>query len=223
NVVMTIVAMFLIDRLGRKPLLIIGSLGITLSLGIVGISFMMADYKITEESIQQIRIEIAESRDEEKAEMVVESLGEMLNIEYKKESMFFKQVKVIIGSENYNLHKEQILKHSITISSIWVLIGLILFVASFAISLGPVMWALLSEIFPNRLRGLAISIVGFWNSIVSFSVATVFPIQLEHLGSSVTYLIFAFFGFMTFLFVLRFIPETKGRSLEELEERLVRK
>ena len=147
----------------------------------------------------------------------------MLEIEYEKETMFFKQVKILVGSENYNLHKEQILKHSITIRSIWVLIGLILFVASFAISLGPVMWALLSEIFPNRLRGLAISIVGFWNSIVSFSVATVFPMELENLGSSYTYLIFAFFGFMTFLFVMRYVPETKGKSLEELEAKLVRK
>ncbi len=223
NVVMTIVAMFLIDRLGRKPLLIIGSLGITISLGIVGFSFMKADYKISEESIQQIEMEIAESRGEEKAELVVESLGEMLEIEYEKETMFFKQVKILVGTENYNLHKEQILKHSITIGSIWVLIGLLLFVASFAISLGPVMWALLSEIFPNRLRGLAISIVGFWNSIVSFSVATVFPMELENLGSSYTYLIYAFFGFMTFLFVMRFVPETKGKSLEELEADLVRK
>ena len=223
NVVMTIVAMFLIDRLGRKPLLIIGSLGITISLGIVGFSFMKADYKISEESIQQIEMEIAESRGQEKAELVVESLGEMLEIEYEKETMFFKQVKILVGTENYNLHKEQILKHSITIGSIWVLIGLLLFVASFAISLGPVMWALLSEIFPNRLRGLAISIVGFWNSIVSFSVATVFPMELENLGSSYTYLIYAFFGFMTFLFVIRFVPETKGKSLEELEANLVRK
>jgi len=104
-----------------------------------------------------------------------------------------------------------------------VLIGLILFVASFAISLGPVMWALLSEIFPNNVRGLAISIVGFWNSIVSFSVATVFPMELENLGSGPTYFIFALFGFLTLLFVLRFVPETKGKSLEELESMLVGK
>lgn len=223
NVVMTIVAMFLIDRLGRKPLLIIGSIGITLSLGIVGFSFMRADYKISEESIDEIRMEIAESRGEEEADLLVKSLGDMLEVEYEKESVFFKQVKILVGSENYNLHKEQILKHSITIGSLWVLIGLLLFVASFAISLGPVMWALLSEIFPNRLRGLAISVVGFWNSIVSFSVATAFPMELENFGSGTTYLIFAFFGLMTLFFVLRFVPETKGKSLEELQEKLVSK
>jgi len=81
---------------------------------------------------------------------------------------------------------------------------------------------LLSEIFPNKLRGLAISIMGFWNSIVSFSVATVFPLQLELLGSSATYLIYSFFGLLSLLFVWRFIPETKGKSLEELESKLIK-
>lgn len=84
------------------------------------------------------------------------------------------------------------------------------------------MWALLSEIFPNMIRGLAISVVGFWNSIVSFSVATVFPLELEKLGSSATYIIFAIFGLLTLLFVIRFVPETKGKSLEELEKILVK-
>jgi MFS family permease len=97
-----------------------------------------------------------------------------------------------------------------------------MFVASFAISMGPVMWALLSEIFPNKLRGLAISIVGFWNSIVSFSVATIFPAQLEYMGSSTTYFIYSFFGILTLIFVWRFVPETKGKSLEELEAKLIK-
>jgi len=135
---------------------------------------------------------------------------------------YFSQVKEKVGQDTYNSFKEIILKHSIAINSVWVLIGLIMFVASFAISMGPVMWTLLSEIFPNKLRGLAISIMGFWNSIVSFSVATVFPVQLEHMGSATTYLIYSFFGLLTLLFVWRFIPETKGKSLEELESKLIK-
>ena len=145
----------------------------------------------------------------------------MKGITYDKEVPFFRAIEERIGSANYNQHKELIVKNSITINSMLVLIGLIFYVASFAISLGPVMWALLSEIFPNRIRGLAISIVGFWNSVVSFSVATVFPVELERLGSSTTYFIYAFFGFLTILFVVKFIPETKGKSLEQLEKMLV--
>ena len=223
NVVMTVVAMFLIDRLGRKPLLIIGAIGITVSLTIVGTSFISSTYTLTETSFAQLEEELVESKGVTETASLLAPLESIKGVQYTKETVFFHDVKMLVGNDNYNLHKEQILKSSITIRSAWVLIGLLMFVASFAISLGPVMWTLLSEIFPNKLRGRAISIVGFWNSIVSFTVATVFPMELEHLGSSFTYYIFAFFGFLTLLFVIKFIPETKGKSLEELEKSLVGK
>ncbi|MCA1747603.1 MAG: MFS transporter, partial [Bacteroidales bacterium] len=169
----------------------------------------------------QLEEELVESKGPTETASLLASLESIKGVQYTKETVFFHDVKMLVGNDNYNLHKEQILKNSITIRSAWVLIGLLMFVASFAISLGPVMWTLLSEIFPNKLRGRAISIVGFWNSIVSFTVATVFPMELEHLGSSYTYYIFAFFGFLTLLFVIKFVPETKGKSLEELEKSLV--
>ena len=154
---------------------------------------------------------------------VLESgLSNLAHAEYDNEITFFKDVKNQIGAKNYNDFKSIILENSISMNAILVLIGLILYVASFAISLGPVMWALLSEIFPNKMRGVMISIVGTWNSVVSFSVATIFPKELAVIGSGYTFLIFALLGFLTLLFVLKFVPETKGKSLEELETFLVR-
>ena len=103
-----------------------------------------------------------------------------------------------------------------------ILVGILGFVASFAISLGPVMWVLFSELFPNRVRGLAISFVGLINSAVSFLVQLVFPWELENLGNSVTFLIYGLFAIFGLVFVMRILPETKGKSLEELESELVR-
>lgn len=103
-----------------------------------------------------------------------------------------------------------------------ILVGILGFVASFAISLGPVMWVLFSELFPNRVRGLAISFVGLINSAVSFLVQLVFPWELENLGNSVTFLIYGLFAIFGLIFVMRVLPETKGKSLEELESDLVR-
>ncbi|MCF8380810.1 MAG: sugar porter family MFS transporter [Bacteroidales bacterium] len=223
NVAMTVVAMFLIDRLGRRPLLLIGAMGISLSLFLVGYSFMNASYTLNEKGISTIISEVTAMDNGEDLALLTTELESLKDISFNSEVEFFSEIKAIVGQESYNSYKEIILKQSISIESIWVLIGLIVYVASFAISLGPVMWALLSEIFPNKLRGLAISIVGFWNSVVSFSVATVFPMELEVLGSSLTFYIYAAFGLMTFLFVLKFIPETKGKSLEEIEATLVGK
>jgi MFS family permease len=85
------------------------------------------------------------------------------------------------------------------------------------------MWVLFSELFPNRLRGLAISFVGLINSAVSFSVQLVFPWELENFGNSVTFLIYGVFAIIGLLFIMRLLPETKGKSLEELEIELVRR
>ncbi len=103
-----------------------------------------------------------------------------------------------------------------------ILIGIIGFVASFAISIGPVMWVLFSEIFPNSVRGIAISFVGLINSAVSFLVQLVFPWELETIGSSATFLIFGAFAVIGLVVIAWLLPETKGKSLEELEKQLIK-
>lgn len=224
NVAFTIVAMFLIDRLGRKPLLIIGSIGITLSLTLAAFAFSSANYSVKRSDVAKM-VEVVKTSEEKNKDVALFESGllSLADKEYTNEVSFFNDVEKSIGAENYNLFKSTILQKSITMNAVLVLIALILYVASFAISLGPVMWALLSEIFPNKNRGLMISIVGTWNSIVSFAVATVFPVELEALGTAGTFIVYAFFGLLTLLFTLKYIPETKGKSLEELENQLLTK
>jgi MFS family permease len=101
-----------------------------------------------------------------------------------------------------------------------ILVGILGFVASFAFSLGPVMWVLFSELFPNQIRGLAISFVGLINSAVSFSVQLIFPWELETFGNTVTFLIYGLFAVVGLL-IMRVLPETKGKSLEDLQAELV--
>jgi len=103
-----------------------------------------------------------------------------------------------------------------------ILFGIMGFVASFAVSLGPVMWVLFAELFPNRVRGVAISFVGLVNSATAFLVTLVFPWQLQSLGSATTFLIYGVLAVAGLAFVVRVLPETKGCSLEELEKVLVK-
>ena len=154
NVVFTVLALLLIDRVGRRPLLMFGCFGI-------GAFMLLASYGFTIED---------EAR-----------------------------------------------------SSMLVLIGMLGFVASFAFSLGPGMWVLFSEIFPNRIRGLAISFVGFINSTVCVVVQFMFPWEMKYLGGSQTFLIYGVFALAGIAFIWRLVPETRGRSLEELEVALVRR
>jgi MFS family permease len=110
---------------------------------------------------------------------------------------------------------------SAKMNTVLILIGIIGFVGAFAMSIGPVMWVLFSELFPNRIRGIAISFVGLINLGVAFLVQLLFPWELSKLGNSMTFLLFGIFAVIGFLFIWIKIPETKGKSLEELEEELV--
>lgn len=104
-------------------------------------------------------------------------------------------------------------------SSGYLVLGLILvYVAAFAISLGPVVWVLLSEIFPSRVRGRATAIASMALWAADYVVSQSFPPLLKSVGPAGTYWIFGALALFTVLFTWKFVPETKGKSLEEMEE-----
>ena len=83
------------------------------------------------------------------------------------------------------------------------------------------MWVLLSELYPLKYRGLAIGIIAFINSLISSLVQLVFPWELSNLGNALTFFIFGIIALFGFLLMVKIVPETKGKSLEELERDLV--
>jgi MFS family permease len=145
NFIFTLVAIRFIDKVGRKKLMYIGSVGLIFSLGLVSYAFFAHDF-----------------------------------------------------------------------ASYTVLIGLLLFIAFFAFSQGAVIWVFISEIFPNqvRARGQTIGSVSHWTmaAIITF----VFPVFAEQLGGGITFLFFTCMMVLQLLFVWKMMPETKGRSLEDI-------
>ncbi len=104
----------------------------------------------------------------------------------------------------------------------WVLVFVLGFIAIYCATIGPVTWVALSEIFPNRIRGsaLALATLALW--IANFFTTFLFPIMNEHLGLPVTFLIHGSVCLLYFFFVRKRVPETKGKSLEEIEALLIR-
>jgi sugar porter (SP) family MFS transporter len=105
---------------------------------------------------------------------------------------------------------------------IWVLIFVLAFIAIYSATLGPVTWVALSEIFPNRIRGGALGLATLALWIANFFTTSLFPIMNQYLGLSVTFLIHAAICLIYFLFVRVNVPETKGKSLEEIESLLTK-
>ncbi len=150
NVIFTVIAILTVDKFGRKPLLIIGSLGMTVGMfGVAGLAF----------------------------------------------------------------------SNTIGIAT---LVFIIIYTASFMMSWGPVVWVLISEIFPNKIRGQAVAIAVAAQWAANYFISSTYPAMMEFSGG----LTYGFYGLMSLIsaiFIWKFVPETKGRSLEELERVLFKK
>jgi SP family arabinose:H+ symporter-like MFS transporter len=152
NLIFTFVAISLIDRIGRKPLLIGGVTGMMISLTSIAIAFYLKKY------------------------------------------------------EGY-----------------LILFLILTYIASFSASLGPVTWVLVSEIFPNKLRSkaMSVSIVSLW--VANFLLILVFPVILNRFGGATAFLLFDLMCVILLLFTIFRVPETRGKSLEELEKILLKR
>src|SRR5262249_40099085 len=151
NFLATFIAIWLVDRAGRKPLLITGVLGMVVTLTMLGLAFH-ADATQTSST----------------------SLGVLTTF------------------------------------------CLAAYIVSFAFSLGPIVWLMISEIYPlrNRAQAMAVSTASNWGA--NFLVSLSFPVMASRLGSTTTSFTYAAFGVVTLLFIVSKVPETKGKTLEEI-------
>ncbi|MDQ6473019.1 sugar porter family MFS transporter [Flavobacterium sp. LHD-80] len=210
TVVFTIVAMFLIDKMGRRPLLLIGVAGIAISMALCAYGFKEAKYQLTKQEISKFDISIQNK------------LIPIADKVYENDIAFKNEMKTLLGDQTYAKNEGIILENATEMNAVLVLIGVMGFIGCFAFSLGPVMWVLLSELFPNRYRGLAIGVIGFVNSFASWVVQQVFPWELSNLGNALTFLIFGTIALIGFIILLKILPETKGKSLEQIETDFVK-
>ena len=210
TVIFTLAAIFLIDRMGRRPLLLIGITGIAISLLLCAYGFSQARYQLDASDIAALEAS------------GVTGLSSLEGAVFESDVVFKNEIKELIGNQEFARNEGNILEAAIDMNSTLVLVGILGFIACFAFSLGPVMWVMLSELFPNLYRGLAIGVIGFVNSFVSWLIQQIFPWELSNLGSATTFLIYGLIAAFGVLLLLRILPETKGRSLEELEEMLVK-
>ncbi len=210
TVIFTIVAMYLIDRVGRRPLLLAGIAGIAVSLLLCAYGFKQATYTLTAGEIAEFQFENAHK------------LEPFANKVYDSDVVFKRDMKTALGNQGYGKNDGAILEAATEMNATLVLIGILGFIACFAFSLGPVMWVLLSELFPNKYRGLAIGVIGFINSFISWIVQLIFPWELSNLGNALTFFIFGAIALSGFFMLLKILPETKGKTLEQIEHDLVR-
>jgi MFS transporter, SP family, sugar:H+ symporter len=156
NIGTTLAAMACVDRFGRKPLLLVGSIGMTATLGILAVAFSRAGLDAAGSPVLEGPLGLV------------------------------------------------------------ALIAANLYVVCFGFSWGPVVWVMLGEMFPNRLRGKALALAAALQWVANFLVSTTFPPISGTLGLGTAYGIYTAFALASFFFVQHFTRETKGRTLEEM-------
>lgn len=212
TVIFTFVAIFLIDRMGRRPLLLIGIAGIAISLLTCSYGFYNATYQITESKLSEVKLKGIEAA----------QLSDVYDITFDNDLDFKNAMKEKLGEIPYAKNEGAILEAATEMNATIVLVGILGFIACFAFSLGPVMWVLLSEMYPIRIRGLAIGVIGFVNSFTSWLIQQIFPWELSNLGNALTFFLFGAIAIVGFIIMTKTLPETKGKSLEELEKQLIK-
>ncbi|WP_299537503.1 sugar porter family MFS transporter [Ulvibacterium sp.] len=104
------------------------------------------------------------------------------------------------------------------LGSQYVIVPLLMYVASFAFSFGPIVWVIISEIFPTKVRGLAVALGSFALMVTGFIITLTNPILIENIRPSGTFFVYAALTLPAIWFIWKFVPETKGKTLEEIEK-----
>ncbi|KAL6483088.1 hypothetical protein MHYP_G00079600 [Metynnis hypsauchen] len=128
------------------------------------------------------------------------------------------------GRKRAEIALESVSMHEVSPSLKWIsLVSLLIYVAGFSFSLGPMVYVVLSEIFPTGIRGKAVSVVSAFNWAMNLLISMTFLTLTERIGLPSVIFIYAAMSFVLLMFVMVFVPETKGRSLEQISKELAMK
>ena len=108
------------------------------------------------------------------------------------------------------------------VTGVPVLLLVVLAIACYAMSLAPIIWVVLAEIFPQKIRGAAMAVATFFLWTASFLLTYTFPILNEWMEASGTFWVYGFICILGFFFIRAYLPETKGKTLEEIEKNLTK-
>lgn len=209
SLVFTIFSLMLVDRVGRRPMILWGMVWIIASLGICSWGFNDARYNLPKTAITEMS-DIANP----------ERLNSIAGIEYDSDIEFKDAVKVAIGEEDARNFSSLILQKAANMNGLLIFLGILSFIAAFHFSVGPIMWVLFSELFPISIRGVAIPFFALITSTASYFVQKFFPWQLSNMGVSSIFLFYATTVAVGLIILYFYLPETKNMSIENIQKKI---
>lgn len=217
GLVATIIAITMVEKLGRRKLTLIGLVFVVIAHASTWYGFNQVTYVFDSQAITEIqeRFEI-DNVDVNKIDAFVDTMfTDDVALKASLANHFDKKELPIVSGTIINATIQGI-------NPTLVLFGIFAFLAAFNMSIGPIMWVIFSEVFPNSVRSVALPFAALVQTISSWSIQQFFPWQLDNLGVANIFMIYGLLGLFGLIVMFFILPETKGKSIEEIETQLVR-
>ncbi len=240
NLVFTFIGLWLIDRIGRRTLLLVGSIGYIVSLGVCAWAFLTfpafkvvsaaIDYQSAAEKVEKLEVaerEVAEREFDEAADDFRNAQDKLVAAAaapaYPGDRLAIEPQRTTSEAKEIAARAKEDASAALGGMSVGVLVCLLGFIAAHAVGQGAVIWVFISEIFPNAFRAFGQSVGCATHWVFAALLAQLFPIAIGRFDAGYIFGFFAFMMVLQLLWVMFMVPETKGVPLEEMEERLGRK
>lgn len=210
SVIATVISLFFIDRIGRRPLFLGGLIIAAICLILSWYGFSQASYQLTAAHISELS-----------ASFDTASLQAMSGTVYESDVAFKADLVKNLGFDNARAFEGDILKAAVTINGTLIFISILGFIAAYQATIGPILWVLFSEIFPTRVRGIAIIMCAFVVSFFSWLVQQFFSYQLAEWGAGNVFLFYGVCVLVCLVLNYFLLPETKNKTIEEIEATFV--
>lgn len=177
------------------------------------IGFEQANYVFSDQAVDTLAVELdQEGVDAQKIELLRgTTFNNDVALKQKLGELFNKKELPIVSGPIINETIQGINAHL-------VLFGIFAFLAAFNLSIGPIMWVIFSEIFPNSVRSVALPVAALVQTISSWSIQQFFPWQLDNLGVASIFMLYAIIGAVGLVVMYFALPETKGKTIEDIEQ-----
>lgn len=213
----TIIAILLVEKLGRRILTIIGLTIVVLAHTSTWYGFSQAHYEFDEQAMVEIEQQFVVDN------LPVSKLDTFFNKRFENDVALKQELVAVFDKKELPIATGTIINATIEdVNAPLVLFGIFAFLAAFNMSIGPIMWVIFSEIFPNSVRSIALPFAAFVQTISSWTIQQFFPWQLDNMGVSNIFMIYGILGLIGLIIMYFALPETKGKTIEELETQLVK-
>ncbi|GEA13691.1 MFS transporter [Alteromonas sp. KUL49] len=213
----TLIAIGFVERWGRRLLTLAGLALVVIAHGSTYLGFKDASYVFDETSIVNIEQALTSTEyDKSKLTLLSDKTFES-DVELKQAlaSIFDKSELPLVSGAIINASAQGI-------NAPLVLFGIFAFLAAFNLSIGPIMWVIFSEVFPNAVRSVALPFAALVQTVSSWSIQQFFPWQLDNMGVASIFVMYATIGLIGLVVMYFILPETKGKSIEAIELELVK-